>query len=115
MNLMWVAHYDNGDCLPQYDPETKKENMWSDVDKTRLVKLGYYPYNSDFQIIPIMSFELDIKEGFKPIIFRRNSITVNVREEDKFGTEYILGYENGDGVKHLIGISDIGKVRIFTE
>jgi len=115
MNLMWIAHYDNGDCLPQYDPETKKENMWFDVDKTRLTKLGYYPYNSDFQIIPIMSFELDIKDGLKPIIFRRNSITVNVNDKDRFETEYILGYEDECGIKHLISISDIGKVRMFME
>lgn len=41
---MWIAHYDNGTSLPQYDPYTLKSFTFDDVDKERVVKFGWYPF-----------------------------------------------------------------------
>jgi len=43
--FMWVAFYDNGQCLPQYDLESGKQNLFKDIDQSKLVKFGWFPFS----------------------------------------------------------------------
>jgi len=41
----WIAFYNDNTCLPQYDLETGKKNEWKDIDQSRLVKFGWFPFS----------------------------------------------------------------------
>ena len=40
----WIAHYNDGTSLPQYDPYTLDKHVFDEVEKDRLVKFGWYPF-----------------------------------------------------------------------
>ena len=42
---MWVAEYRDGLALPQFDPDTGRENPFSSIDQSRLCKFGWYPFS----------------------------------------------------------------------
>jgi len=42
---MWIAEYSDGFALPQFDPESGKENPFSAVDQSRLCRFGWYPFS----------------------------------------------------------------------
>ncbi len=44
---MWIAHYDDGTSLPQYDPYTLKKNTFNKVKKDKIIKFGWYPFPSN--------------------------------------------------------------------
>lgn len=115
MKLEWVVHYEDGTCFPQFDPGTMKENMWSDVKINKVVKLGYYMYDSEtYKILPLFLYELNIDKNMIPIMFRRRSI--QVRNNDK--TEsivYVMGYTDEYGNKHTIDITEKGEVTMKCE
>lgn len=43
----WIAHYSDGNALPQYDPNTFRENSFKDIQHDKLIKFGLYPFNRD--------------------------------------------------------------------
>lgn len=45
LHLFWIAEYDDGTALPQFDPDTGKENVFSEVDQSRLVRFGWYSFS----------------------------------------------------------------------
>lgn len=44
--LYWVAVYDDGTGLPQYDPRTGEENKFSEVDRAKLVAFVWRPFDA---------------------------------------------------------------------
>lgn len=42
---MWIAEYSDSSALPQFDPETGRENPFSSIDQSRLCKFGWYPFS----------------------------------------------------------------------
>ena len=40
----WMAHYNDGTSLPQYDPYTLKTHGFTEVDTSKLIKFGWYPF-----------------------------------------------------------------------
>lgn len=114
MEFEWIAHYSDNECLPQYDPITKKENKWEDVETGKVIKIGLYPFMNG-EIMPFPSFEVPINEGMKPITFRRKSITVNLSGEVvKEEVKYAVGYVK-DGIKYMIIVDSEGSVIMSNE
>lgn len=83
---MWIATYEDGQALPQFDPETGKENRFARVDLSRVVKIGWYPIleemaakilqGSRVVTIPRKNpvYEINLKEGQMPYIRRTTVI-----------------------------------------
>ena len=46
--FFWVAHYNDKTVLPQYDFESGTQNRFSDIDQSRLVGFGWYPFTAEF-------------------------------------------------------------------
>jgi len=105
----WVAEYEDGTALPQFDPETGKENLFRYVDQTRLKRFGWYPFSESMAqkifkenglvVIPtnLSSHVIELKKEEKLIAKRENTIqyiplTGEVVERK---IVYILGVENG--------------------
>lgn len=82
----WIAHYADGTCLPQFDPQDYHTNKISDIDNSRLVKIGWYPLSSraaeelNKRGIPAIAnpflpkVEVTIKKPKRFILFTRNFI-----------------------------------------
>jgi len=57
---MWIAHYEDGTSLPQFDPVTLKENHYSDIDLDKLIKFGLYPIPLDLAL-NLRSLDIPVK------------------------------------------------------
>lgn len=44
---MWIAHYNDGTSLPQYDPYTLETHLFNEVQQDKLIKFGLYPFPAD--------------------------------------------------------------------
>lgn len=47
---MWIAFYDNNECFPQFDVETGRENMFGEIDQSRVKKFGLFPISEELAI-----------------------------------------------------------------
>jgi len=83
LRYFWIAHYGNGEALPQFDPEDGHENFFRDIDQKRLVKFGWYPFMEGLKkIIPslvtidpsLRPIEISLVRNQDLIAFRRNGI-----------------------------------------
>lgn len=45
LTYMWIATYNDNMALPQFDPDAGTENLYSEIDHTRLIKFGWYPFS----------------------------------------------------------------------
>lgn len=70
--MFWIAEYTDGMALPQFDPDTGKENLFKEIDMSRLSRFGWYPFNEKTHALVPNSVCL-------PLSF----ITVAVKPEDK--------------------------------
>lgn len=83
--LFWIAHYSDNTSLPQFDPEDGHENKFSDIDQSKLVRFGWYPFTAKLQklvkprviVNPLLSsYEIELKPSQRLICFRQNKITM---------------------------------------
>jgi len=104
LRFIWLAEFNNGDCISQFDPDTGKEIPWKNINTGRIARLswvtisielsqkileaeGIYTYPS---IIPeIYTVEYEKKEI--PLIYRRNYIEYSKSTGMDRKTIYILG------------------------
>lgn len=106
--FMWIAEYIDGTALPQFDPETGKENLFKDVDHSKLKHFGWYPftpelaqkvYGNGILVTPkwVLPFIIELKKGQKLIAHRTNTIKLHMRsgEIEHGETVYVLGVEGG--------------------
>jgi len=79
----WIAHYSDGQCLPQFDPEDGHENLFGDIDQSKLIKFGYYPFTEELRKIAkaesridptLRPIEILLSQGRRLIAIRRNAI-----------------------------------------
>jgi hypothetical protein len=81
----WVAFYENGRVLPQFNPYTGEEHDWCDIDQDSLVKFGLYPFNAELALIlfnrgvtvhpkNIEAHEVFLDKGMRLIFVRRQFI-----------------------------------------
>lgn len=118
---MWVAEYDNGEALPQFDPETGKENRFAEIDQSRLCRFGWYPFSvamvSKMSVMAIPTrnpiHTVELKEGDKLFAVRRNHIEFGIMGGGvrRVATFYMLGVEGGD----IIEIWENGNVKSYKE
>jgi hypothetical protein len=124
--FFWIAEFSDGSALPQFDPETGKENKadpdWLAgapgqppiakdavfVDK-KLVRFGWYPFTVKLAkkileaqgVVAIRtrnpSHIVELKDGEKLIAYRTNAIKFNLRGGVCRGeTVYVLGKFGGE-------------------
>jgi hypothetical protein len=116
----WIAEYTDGSALPQFDPETGKENRFSDVDQQRLRRFGWYPFTLNLAkkvleteetvVVPTrnQSYAVTLDEDDVLVAYRTNTVRLQVR---KGGVEhgevvYVLGVEG----RKLLHIDEGGNV-----
>ena len=82
LRYYWVAYYNDGTKLSQFDPITFKEYAFSDIDAAKLVKFALYPFTSQqaknitakgnlaisVPILPII--EINLSDGKRLIYYR---------------------------------------------
>ena len=44
LKYFWIAEYKDS-ALPQFDPETGKENLFKEIDQSKLIRFGLYPFS----------------------------------------------------------------------
>jgi hypothetical protein len=112
LSLMWVVQFADGRAIPQYDPSTGKENLYSEVERysRAIVKAGWYPFTPKLarllgalgepvRLLPwSCRAEMDFKVGDEPILKRRRVTSVGVRRGtgQGEGTFYILARRRGN-------------------
>jgi predicted RNA-binding Zn-ribbon protein involved in translation (DUF1610 family) len=83
----WIAFYNDGQCLPQFDVETGKENPFSSIEQDKLEKFGLFPFNAQLTIkanisagfvvareLELPFFIQKLQKGQRLIYVRRNFI-----------------------------------------
>jgi DNA-directed RNA polymerase subunit RPC12/RpoP len=86
----WVAFYKTGECFPQFDIESGKENGFGSIDQTKLDRFGLFPFTPELaekannargdvvarvgENLPF--FILKLEEGQRLINVRRNFINM---------------------------------------
>lgn len=111
---MWIAQYNDGQALPQFNPETGEENLFKEVDHSRLVKFGFYPFSEKMAkliygfnglvVIPSFnpSYEIDVGKGQELFARRRNMIKIQT------GERWIVYHLGVDG--NVIKIKEDGTI-----
>jgi hypothetical protein len=105
----WVAEYTDGSALPQFDPETGRENRFSEVDQLKLRRFGWHPFSLKLAqkilkteqtvVVPTRnpSYTVTVEEDDKLVAYRTNTIKLHTRKGgvDQEETVYVLGVEGG--------------------
>ena len=105
----WIAEYSGGSAFPQFDPETGEENLFRDVDQSKLKRFGWYPFTPGLAkkiyeaegilVIPTCNrpYVIEIQNGQKLVAHRTCSIKMRMRSGgiERGETVYVLGVENG--------------------
>ena len=105
----WIAEYNNGSALPQFDPETGKENKFSEVDHQKLKRFGWHPFSLKLAqqilqgentiVIPTRnpSYTVAVERGERLVAYRTNTVKLQMRKGgvDRGETVYVLGVEGG--------------------
>lgn len=112
----WIAEFNNGTSMAQFGDDGT-EIMFSEVDKKRkdVTRIGWYPINNDM-IKPIRKkysgvfamakkdkcFVIDISQGEKFEIWRRNTIKYNNKRTIKYliGKSGLYTIIDSDGNSH---------------
>jgi len=109
----WIAEYTDGIALPQFDPETGKENRFAEVCHKNLVRFGWYPFTVELArkvlaaekliVIPTINkpYKVDIKKGQELVAYRTNQIDLKMRSSEikRQATVYVLGIVGEEPVK----------------
>ena len=110
----WIAEYTDGSALPQFDPETGKENRFSQVNHQKLKRFGWYPFsvklaqrileNEKLRVIPTRnpSYTVTVEKNNRLVAYRTNTIKLHTRKGgvDHAEIVYVLGVE-GKKVLHV--------------
>lgn len=123
--FVWIAEYVDGTCLCQFDPADGHENLFKQVDHSRLKSFGWYPVTSQLKAVvtsmelrcgPSCSYKISIGPGEKLIAHRQQHIRHNVRtREEERWTIYVLGksFVCGEStVRQIVRIDENGNVEM---
>lgn len=116
LNYFWIAEYNDKTALPQFDPDTGEEILFSKIDQTKLIKFSWYPFTLDLSskvpgsvsnpLLPKLSISLEKDD--KLIAKRRNYIQLQGKVERRF-TEYLAGIEG----RYLAKINEMDNIEII--
>jgi hypothetical protein len=116
LKYFWIAEYNDGNALPQFDPETGIENLFKNIDQTKLIRFGLYPFTmelskkvncSDFN--PFLRKIVINLDGNKLIFKRRNYIIIQGIKEKRH-IEYLLGTKD-----YILYIDESGNLEVKKE
>lgn len=110
--MFWLAEYNDGTALAQYDPESGKENKFSQIDQSKLTKISWYPATkvlankvSEIAINPLMTpVSLIVPPGKRARLFRRNRLNYSLsgsKEPRQTVEEYVIGFEGEKLAAHI--------------
>lgn len=114
LKYFWVAEYNDGTALPQFDPDTGDEYKFDKIDQSNLVKFGLYPFpaelsqkvNNSSTNIFLPKFTVNLENDDKLLFRRRNYIVKRGRVEHRY-TEYLLGTQN-----YVLHIDEFGNTDV---
>lgn len=111
--LFWIAEYQDGTALPQFDPDTGEENLFSEVDQSRLVRFGWYSFPPELAkkvdgavANPLLdSYVVEVPKSKTLVALRTTSKEVILEGSRSYGgkheaDEYVLGYQ-GSPLMHI--------------
>ena len=116
----WIAEYSDGSTLPQFDPETGRENKFSEVNQLKLQRFGWHPFSLKLAqqilkgekkgVLPTRnpSYTVTVEEDDKLVAYRTNTIKLHTRKGgvNHEETVYVLGVEGGK----ILQINEEGNV-----
>jgi len=122
LHMFWIAEYQDGTALPQFDPDTGEEHLFSEVQQHRLVRFGWYafPHKLASKVAyaahnpRLTSYTVDIPPGGTLVAHRTTSITFKpstLSIEHHEADEYVLGLK-AEGCQLLIHIYTDGRVEL---
>lgn len=105
----WIAEYNDGSALPQFDPKTGRENKFSEVDHQKLKRFGWYPFSLNLAqkvrktektvVVPTRnpSYTVSVEKDDMLVAYRTNTVKLQMRKGgvDRGETVYVLGVEGG--------------------
>lgn len=127
--FFWVSIYKDDTALPQFDPESGRENLFKDIDQTKLKEFGWYPFTPELasklqiavKINPFLpKYKIVLAPNQRLIALRRQFINYGfVSKGEPFEKErktiYLLGWQetvNGRNHKSILFIDEDGNVEI---
>ncbi|MCW4033816.1 MAG: hypothetical protein NWF03_00455 [Candidatus Bathyarchaeota archaeon] len=110
----WIAEYSDGSALPQFDPQTGKENRFSEVDQHKLARFGWYPFSQQLaqkvwsteKMLVVASenrsYSVTLQKGDKLVAYRTGTVKLQMRNGgvEHAETVYVLGV-NGKKVLYI--------------
>lgn len=114
LKYFWIAEYNDKTALPQFDPETGKENLFKDIDQSKLVRFGWYPFPEELtkKVTGSISnpflpkYVINLNKDDILIARRRTYIQLRGHQESRY-IDYLLGTQ-----KYLICIDEFGNVEV---
>lgn len=118
--LFWIAEYEDGTALPQYDLESGMEHLFSEVQLDKLKRFGWHPFPVDLAMKTgndcnpfLSSVRIQLQDEDILIACRRNSLEYAAKDLSRVNhtTVYLLGIEG----KFCLYIDEAGHVRNWEE
>jgi len=114
LKYFWIAEYKDGTALPQFDLETGKENLFKDIDQSKIVRFGLYPFTLELSkkidcgdLNPFLpKFVINLSKEDKLFFVRRNYIKIQGTKENRY-IEYLLGTQN-----YVLHINESGNTEV---
>lgn len=98
----WVAHYDDGSFLAQFDGATGRFHRFREIEASRLAR---FELRAAFS--PALRFELPVRPGMRPIHFYRNTV-LNAGTPDEVRVRvYCFGYQQTVGGRNVQTVLEI--------
>ena len=102
LHLFWIAEYQDGTALSQFDPDTGEEHLFKNVDQAKLKRFGWYAFPLELankvacaaHNPRLTSYTVDIPPGVALVAHRTTTITFKpstLSIEHHEAEEYVLG------------------------
>ena len=140
LHLFWIAEYDDAQALPQFDPDTGEEHLFSEVQQHRLVRFGWYAFPPQLAnkvdnavVNPLLnSYVLSLSVGSQQLAVGGKLGTIDCRLKTNLvayrtttlvikpdgtpksheASEYVLGLSFEEGLPTLLHIFTDGRVEL---
>lgn len=121
MNCEWVSIYTDGSTFKQV--ENGKENLFKDIDMSRLKVFSVFKYNNiisvdiesgvfyiNGSVLEVNGFS-NLGEDYRLIYFKRNYKSMSTRAEGQSSVDYYVGFQvtiDDTNYKVLLKVKDNG-------
>ena len=101
--MFWIAEYSDGMALAQFDPDTGAEHLFKEIDMSRLIRFGWYPFGEKLHeivpcsvVLPISFVTVAVAPGEKLLAHRTvsmafkpsvNKVTGHIADEYAVGIQ----------------------------